>query len=145
MRETLYECGRRARPHELNGPASPDCSGYLTFITSWCPGQSSTPPASAGRPFSFFSGSRSAASSRIVALVLVVAQRGPAPRCLVGLPLALLADPAAAALILYLDRLEPECARCSAAIFGAGAGMSRPSPRCSGRAPQLGVMTTPAP
>jgi RsiW-degrading membrane proteinase PrsW (M82 family) len=59
----------------------------------------------------------------IVALVLVVAQRGPAPT-LVGLLLALLPIPLLVALILYLDRLEPEPRALLAAIFGAGAGIA---------------------
>src|SRR6202451_2887010 len=42
----------------------------------------------------------------IVALVIVVAQRGPAP-ALVGLGLAVLPIPLLVVLILYLDRLEP--------------------------------------
>ena len=59
----------------------------------------------------------------IVALVLVVAQHGPAPT-LVGLVLALLPVPLLVALILYLDRLEPEPRALLAAIFGAGAGIA---------------------
>jgi RsiW-degrading membrane proteinase PrsW (M82 family) len=59
----------------------------------------------------------------IVALVIVVAQRGPAP-ALVGLCLAVLPIPLLVALILYLDRLEPEPRALLAAMFGAGAGMA---------------------
>ena len=59
----------------------------------------------------------------IVALAVVVAQRGPAPG-LVGLLLALLPIPLLVALILYLDRLEPEPRALLAAIFGAGAGIA---------------------
>jgi protease PrsW len=59
----------------------------------------------------------------IVALMIVVAQRGPAPS-LVGLCLAILPIPLLVALILYLDRLEPEPRALLAAIFGAGAGMA---------------------
>jgi RsiW-degrading membrane proteinase PrsW (M82 family) len=59
----------------------------------------------------------------IVALVIVVVQRGPAP-ALVGLCLAVLPIPLLVALILYLDRLEPEPRALLAAMFGAGAGMA---------------------
>ena len=50
------------------------------------------------------------------ALLLVVLQRGPAPT-LVGLVLALLPIPLLVALILYLDRLEPEPRALLAAIY----------------------------
>ena len=59
----------------------------------------------------------------IVALVIVVAQRGPAP-ALVGLGLAVLPIPVLVVLILYLDRLEPEPRALLAAMFGAGAGIA---------------------
>ena len=59
----------------------------------------------------------------IVALVIVVMQRGPAPG-LVGLCLAVLPIPLLVALILYLDRLEPEPRALLAAMFGAGAGIA---------------------
>jgi protease PrsW len=59
----------------------------------------------------------------IVALALVVVQRGPAP-ALVGLLLAMLPIPLLIALVLYLDRLEPEPRALLAAIFGAGAGIA---------------------
>jgi RsiW-degrading membrane proteinase PrsW (M82 family) len=59
----------------------------------------------------------------IVALVIVVAQRGPAP-ALVGLGLAVLPIPLLVVLILYLDRLEPEPRALLAAMFGAGAGIA---------------------
>jgi protease PrsW len=59
----------------------------------------------------------------IVALVLVVAQHGPAP-ALVGLGLAVLPIPLLVVLILYLDRLEPEPRALLAAMFGAGAGIA---------------------
>src|SRR3984957_18424305 len=59
----------------------------------------------------------------IVALALVVAQRGPAP-ALVGLLLGLLPIPVLVVLLLYLDRLEPEPRALLAAIFGAGAGIA---------------------
>jgi RsiW-degrading membrane proteinase PrsW (M82 family) len=77
----------------------------------------------------------------IVALVLVVAQRGPAPT-LVGLLLALLPVPLLVALILYLDRLEPEPRALLAAIFGAGAGIAVVT-ALAGRALHTGVITTP--
>src|SRR3984957_19474266 len=77
----------------------------------------------------------------IVALVLVFAQRGPPPP-LVGLLLALLPFPLLVALILYLDRLEPEPRALLAAIFGAGAGMAVIT-ALLGRALHTGVITTP--
>lgn len=77
----------------------------------------------------------------IVALVLVVVQRGPAPS-LVGLFLALLPIPLLVALILYLDRLEPEPRALLAAIFGAGAGVAVIT-ALLGRALDTGVITTP--
>src|ERR1700735_4264075 len=58
----------------------------------------------------------------IVALAIVVAQRGPAP-ALVGLGLAVLPIPLLVVLILYLDRLEPEPRALLAAMFGEGAGV----------------------
>src|ERR1700722_20197107 len=77
----------------------------------------------------------------IVALVIVVAQRGPAPG-LVGLFMALLRIPLLVALILYLDRLEPEPRALLAAIFGAGAGMAVIT-ALLGRALHTGVSTPP--
>lgn len=77
----------------------------------------------------------------IIALVLVVAQRGPAPT-LVGLLLALLPVPLLVVLILYLDRLEPEPRALLAAIFGAGAGIAVIT-ALLGRALHTGVITTP--
>jgi protease PrsW len=77
----------------------------------------------------------------IVALVLVVVQRGPAPT-LVGLLLALLPVPLLVALILYLDRLEPEPRALLAGIFGAGAGIAVIT-ALLGRALHTGVITTP--
>jgi RsiW-degrading membrane proteinase PrsW (M82 family) len=77
----------------------------------------------------------------IFALVLVVAQRGPAPT-LVGLLLALLPVPLLVTLILYLDRLEPEPRALLAAIFGAGAGIAVIT-ALLGRAPRTGAITTP--
>ncbi|MGH3209701.1 MAG: PrsW family intramembrane metalloprotease [Trebonia sp.] len=77
----------------------------------------------------------------IVALVFVVVQRGPAPT-LVGLLLALLPVPLLVALILYLDRLEPEPRALLAGIFGAGAGIAVIT-ALLGRALHTGVITTP--
>jgi len=77
----------------------------------------------------------------IVALVIVVVQRGPAPT-LVGLLLGLLPIPLLVALILYLDRLEPEPRALLAAIFGAGAGIAVIT-ALLGRGLHTGVITTP--
>jgi protease PrsW len=77
----------------------------------------------------------------ILALALVVVQRGPAP-ALVGLLLALLPIPLLVALILYLDRLEPEPRALLAAIFGAGAGIAAIT-ALLGRALRTAVITTP--
>jgi protease PrsW len=77
----------------------------------------------------------------IIALVLVVVQRGPAPT-LVGLFLALLPVPLLVALILYLDRLEPEPRALLAAIFGAGAGIAVIT-ALLGRAFHTAAITTP--
>src|ERR1700761_414799 len=77
----------------------------------------------------------------IVALVLVVVQRGPAPT-LVGLLLALLPVPLLVALILSLDRLEPEPRALLAGIFGAGAGIAVIT-AVVGRALHTSVITTP--
>src|ERR1700730_10591158 len=77
----------------------------------------------------------------IVALVIVVVQRGPAP-ALVGLCLAVLPVPLLVAMILYLDRLEPEPRALLAAMFGAGAGMAGIT-ALLGRAFHTGVITPP--
>jgi protease PrsW len=77
----------------------------------------------------------------IVALVLVVAQRGPAP-ALVGLALAVLPIPVLVVLILYLDRLEPEPRALLAAMFGAGAGIAVIT-LLLGRAFHTGAITPP--
>ena len=77
----------------------------------------------------------------IVSLAIVVAQRGPAST-FVGLLLALLPIPLLVALILYLDRLEPEPRALLAAIFGAGAGIAVIT-ALIGRALHTGVLTTP--
>ena len=73
--------------------------------------------------------------------MLVVAQRGPAPT-LVGLLLALLPIPLLVALILYVDRLEPEPRALLAGIFGAGAGIAVIT-ALLGRALHTGMITTP--
>jgi protease PrsW len=77
----------------------------------------------------------------IAALAVVVVQRGPAP-ALVGLLLGLLPIPLLVALILYLDRLEPEPRALLAAIFGAGAGIAVIT-ALLGRALGTAVITTP--
>jgi RsiW-degrading membrane proteinase PrsW (M82 family) len=77
----------------------------------------------------------------IVALVIVVLQRGPAP-ALVGLLLAVLPIPLLVALILYLDRLEPEPRALLAAMFGAGAGIAVIT-ALLGRAFHTGLITAP--
>ena len=77
----------------------------------------------------------------IAALAVVLVQRGPAP-ALVGLLLALLPIPLLVALILYLDRLEPEPRALLAAIFGAGAGIAVIT-ALLGRALHTAVITTP--
>jgi len=77
----------------------------------------------------------------IISLAIVVAQRGPAST-LVGLLLALLPVPLLVALILSLDRLEPEPRALLAAIFGAGAGIAVIT-ALIGRALHTGVITTP--
>jgi len=59
----------------------------------------------------------------IVALGVVVAERGPAPT-LIGLVLSMLPIPLLVALILLIDRLEPEPRALLLAIFGAGAGIA---------------------
>ena len=77
----------------------------------------------------------------IVALILVVRQHGPAAP-LAGLLLALLPVPLLVALILYLDRLEPEPRALLAAIFGTGAGIAVVT-ALLGRALHTGSITTP--
>jgi protease PrsW len=77
----------------------------------------------------------------ILALVVVVVQRGPAPT-MVGLLLSLLPVPLLVGLILYLDRLEPEPRALLAAIFGAGAGIAVIT-ALLGWALNTGVITTP--
>jgi protease PrsW len=77
----------------------------------------------------------------IVALVIVVTQRGPAP-ALVGLGLAVLPIPLLVVLILYLDRLEPEPRALLAGMFGAGAGIAVLT-LLLGRAFRAGAITPP--
>ncbi len=59
----------------------------------------------------------------IVALAVVVVERGPAPS-LVGLFLSMLPIPLLVALILLIDRMEPEPRALLLAIFGTGAGIA---------------------
>jgi protease PrsW len=76
----------------------------------------------------------------IVALVAFV-RGGPVP-ALTGLFLALLPVPVVLAVILYLDRLEPEPRALLAAMFGAGAGVAAVT-AVLGRALDTGVITVP--
>jgi RsiW-degrading membrane proteinase PrsW (M82 family) len=76
----------------------------------------------------------------IVALVAFV-RGGPVP-ALTGLFLALLPVPVVLAVILYLDRLEPEPRALLAAMFGAGAGVAALT-ALLGRALDTGVITVP--
>jgi protease PrsW len=77
----------------------------------------------------------------LLALAAVASQGGPAP-VLVGLLLALLPIPLLLAVILYLDRLEPEPRALLAAMFGAGAGIAAIT-AFVGRALHTGVITIP--
>jgi RsiW-degrading membrane proteinase PrsW (M82 family) len=77
----------------------------------------------------------------IIALVIIVMERGPAPT-LVGLLLGVLPIPLLVALVLYLDRLEPEPRALLAAIFGAGAGIAVIT-ALLGRALHTSMITTP--
>jgi RsiW-degrading membrane proteinase PrsW (M82 family) len=74
-------------------------------------------------PAAFLTGLAACSLIAIIALVIVVAHRGPAP-ALVGLFLAMLPIPLLVALILLIDRLEPEPRALLLAIFGAGAGVA---------------------
>ena len=76
----------------------------------------------------------------IVALVAFV-RGGPVP-ALTGLFLALLPVPVVLAVILYLDRLEPEPRALLAAMFGAGAGIAALT-ALLGHALDTGVITVP--
>src|ERR1700691_2666504 len=77
----------------------------------------------------------------IVALAIVLAQRGPAP-ALVGLGLAVLPIPLLVVLILSLDRLEPEPRALLAGMFVAGAGIAVLT-LLLGRALDTGAITPP--
>ena len=92
-------------------------------------------------PISFLLGLAACCLVAIVALAIVVVQRGPAS-ALAGLFLALLPIPLLVALILYLDRLEPEPRALLAAMFGAGAGIAVIT-ALLGHALGTGVITTP--
>ncbi|HEY3879596.1 MAG TPA: PrsW family glutamic-type intramembrane protease [Trebonia sp.] len=92
-------------------------------------------------PASFLLGLAACCLIAIIALAAVVVQRGPAP-ALVGLLLALLPVPLLVALILCLDRLEPEPRALLAAIFGAGAGIAALT-ALFGRVLHTGVITAP--
>lgn len=74
-------------------------------------------------PGAFLTGLALCSLLALLALGIVVAQRGPAP-ALVGLLLALLPFPLLVALVLRIDRLEPEPRALLFAIFGAGAGVA---------------------
>src|SRR6516164_10671695 len=77
----------------------------------------------------------------LLALVVVASRSGPAP-VLVALLLALLPIPLLLAVVLYLDRLEPEPRALLAAMFGAGAGIAAVT-AFIGRALHTGVITIP--
>jgi RsiW-degrading membrane proteinase PrsW (M82 family) len=77
----------------------------------------------------------------LLALIVVLAQRGPAP-ALIGLLLALVPIPLVLAVVLYLDRLEPEPRALLAAMFGTGAGVAAVI-ALAGRALGTGVITVP--
>ena len=74
-------------------------------------------------PAAFLTGLAACSLIAIFALVIVVAHSGPAPT-LVGLLLGMLPIPLLVALILLIDRLEPEPRALLLAIFGAGAGVA---------------------
>lgn len=74
-------------------------------------------------PLAFLLGLAACSLIAIGVLVVIVMQRGTSP-ALVGLLLATLPIPLILALILLLDRLEPEPRALLAAIFGAGAGVA---------------------
>lgn len=76
-----------------------------------------------------------------IAAVVAVVRGGPVP-ALTGLLLALLPVPLVLAVILYLDRLEPEPRALLAAMFGAGAGIAAVT-AAAGRALHTGVITVP--
>jgi RsiW-degrading membrane proteinase PrsW (M82 family) len=74
-------------------------------------------------PILFLSGLVLCSLLAIVALGVIVLQRGTAPT-VIGLFLALLPIPLLVALVLLIDRLEPEPRALLAAIFGTGAGIA---------------------
>jgi protease PrsW len=74
-------------------------------------------------PAAFLTGLAACSLLAILALVIIVVHKGPAPT-LVGLFLAMLPIPLLVALILLIDRLEPEPRALLLAIFGAGAGVA---------------------
>lgn len=92
-------------------------------------------------PVPFLLGLAACCLIAIMALAVVVAQHGPA-HALVGLILTLLPIPLLVALILFLDRLEPEPRALLMAIFGAGAGTAVLT-LLLGLAFHTGVITTP--
>ena len=92
-------------------------------------------------PLLFLLGLAACCLIAILALAIVVLQHGPAPT-LVGLLLSLLPIPLLVALVLYLDRLEPEPRALLAALFGAGAGVAVIT-ALLGRALGTGAITTP--
>lgn len=92
-------------------------------------------------PVPFLLGLAACCLAGILALAIVVVQRGPAP-ALAGLFLALLPIPLLMALILHLDRLEPEPRALLVAMFGAGAGTALVT-ALLGRALSTGVLTIP--
>jgi RsiW-degrading membrane proteinase PrsW (M82 family) len=71
----------------------------------------------------FLAGLAACSLIAILALIIIVVRHGPAPT-LVGLLLAMLPIPLLVALILLIDRLEPEPRALLLAIFGAGAGVA---------------------
>src|ERR1700733_12798302 len=153
---------RRTRPASGGGSRSANrgrplaCRDRYCWFTAWYRPDRSVYPftmsfraprpvldsARFGRtPVLFLLGLAACCLIAIVALVLVVAQRGPAPT-LVGLLLALLPVPLLVALILYVDRLEPEPRALLAGIFGAGAGIAVIT-ALLGRALHTSMITTP--
>src|SRR5262249_59895241 len=78
----------------------------------------------------------------LLALAAVASRSGPAP-VLVGLLLALLPIPLLLAVVLYLDRLEPEPRALLAAMFGAGAGVAAVTAFVGPALPPRGVTIPP--
>jgi RsiW-degrading membrane proteinase PrsW (M82 family) len=76
-----------------------------------------------------------------IAALAAVVHGGPVP-ALTGLALALLPIPLVLAVILYLDRLEPEPRALLAAMFGAGAGIAAVT-ALAGQVLHTGVITIP--